>query len=89
MDKITNSYDGKIQMIDSTSVRLHQQAVAIKKGARHFSIGRSRGGLTTKLHLRIVGNGLPVHFELTPASQNDAPMVKMHLNDLPNSKSLG
>jgi transposase len=31
MDEITKSYDGKIQMIDSTSVRVHQQAAAIKR----------------------------------------------------------
>ena len=35
MDEITKSYDGKIQMIDSTSVRVHQQAAAIKIGRAH------------------------------------------------------
>lgn len=32
MDKITKSYDGKIHMIDSTSVRVYQQAASIKRG---------------------------------------------------------
>ena len=32
MDAITEAYDGDIQMIDSTSVRAHEQAATAKKG---------------------------------------------------------
>ena len=32
MDAITAAYDGDIQMIDSTSIRAHQQTVTAKKG---------------------------------------------------------
>jgi transposase len=32
MDTITTAHDGDIQMIDSTSVRAHQQAATAKKG---------------------------------------------------------
>ena len=32
MDAITVAHDGGIQMIDSTSVRAHQQAATAKKG---------------------------------------------------------
>jgi hypothetical protein len=32
MDAITASYDGDIQMIDSTSIRAHQQAATAKRG---------------------------------------------------------
>jgi transposase len=31
------------------------------------------GGLTTKLHLRVVGNALPVQIELSPGQMNDQP----------------
>src|SRR5262245_21617359 len=48
MDAITGAYDGDIQMIDSTSVRVHQQAATAKRGCRSC-LGRSRGGLTTKI----------------------------------------
>jgi hypothetical protein len=39
-------------MIDSTSVRAHQQAATAKKGGADADhcLGRSRGGLTTKIH---------------------------------------
>ena len=36
MDEITKSYNGKIQMIDPTSVRVHQLAAAIKRGSTLF-----------------------------------------------------
>jgi hypothetical protein len=32
MDAITEAYDGNIQMIDSSSVRVHQQAATAKRG---------------------------------------------------------
>jgi transposase len=54
-----------------------------KKQTGDAYIGRSRGGLTTKLHVRVVGNGLPVQVELSPGQMNDAPMAKILLNDLP------
>lgn len=31
MDAVTAAHDGKVQMIDSSSVRVHQQAAALKK----------------------------------------------------------
>ena len=39
--------------------------------------------MTTKLHVRVVGNGLPVQLELSPGQANDAPMAELLLNDLP------
>jgi len=32
MDAISAAYDGDIQMIDSTSIRAHQQAATAKRG---------------------------------------------------------
>jgi transposase len=32
MDAVTEAYDGDIQMIDSTSIRAHQQAATAKRG---------------------------------------------------------
>jgi hypothetical protein len=32
MDAITEAYDGDIQMIDSTSIRAHEQAATLKSG---------------------------------------------------------
>ncbi len=44
------AYDGDIQMIDTTTVRVHQHAANLKKNHPDRCMGRSRGGLTTKVH---------------------------------------
>ena len=74
------AHDGQVKTIDSSIVRVHQQAVA---QAADAYIGRSRGGLTAKLHLRVIGNGLPVQIDLSPGQMTDQPMAKILLNDLP------
>ena len=38
----------------------------------HQALGRSRGGLTTKVHLAVDGRGLPLSVVLTPGNINDA-----------------
>ena len=64
------AYDGDLQMIDSSSIRVHQMAPTAKRGAEETSsaardlagarsMGRSRGGLTTKIHALVDANGLP------------------------------
>ncbi|WP_327110879.1 IS5 family transposase [Streptomyces sp. NBC_01341] len=72
--------------IDSTINRAHQHAAgARKKGNTHRdeledpgrsqarqALGRSRGGLTTKVHLAVDGRGLPLSIVLTPGNVNDA-----------------
>jgi hypothetical protein len=58
VDAITVAHDGHIQMIDSTSVRVHQQAATAKSGGADHCLGRSRGGLTTKIHV-VDAQGLP------------------------------
>lgn len=59
MDAITAAHLGDIQMIDSTSIRTHQQAATTKKGDRDHCLGRSRGGLTTKIRAVLDGKGPP------------------------------
>ena len=45
-------------------------------------MGRSRGGLTTKIHALTNENGLPLRYLLTPGQANDAPPAKILLNSL-------
>jgi hypothetical protein len=65
--------------MDSTIVRAHQHAaVARKKGPRpgepdDHALGRSRGGLTTKIHFAADGRCRPLAFRLTAGQAGDAP----------------
>ncbi|WP_226487491.1 IS5 family transposase [Streptomyces parvulus] len=65
--------------IDSTIVRAHQHAAATgRKGGSigdepdDHALGRSRGGLTTKIHLACDGHGRPLAVLLTPGERHDS-----------------
>jgi transposase len=46
------------------------------------ALGRSRGGLTTKLHLAVDGRGLPMAVLLTPGQAGDNPQLLPLLDDI-------
>lgn len=59
MDALAMAHDAAVQMIDTSIVRVHQHSACItNNGGQHM--GRSRGGLTSKIHVVVDGNGLPV-----------------------------
>ncbi|WP_157865845.1 IS5 family transposase [Mesorhizobium japonicum] len=82
MADITKAHDGEIQMIDSTSVRAHQQAATAKKGGADNCLGRSRGGLTTKIHVVVDAQGLPIRLGLTAGQAHDGQIADMLLDHL-------
>jgi hypothetical protein len=63
-------------MVDSASIRLTQAASsARKKGLQelqHHCLGRSRGGLSTKIHLACDSHGFPLNIMLSPGEQADS-----------------
>jgi len=71
MDALTEAYDGHIQMIDGTSVRVHHSAATLKKSGPDRCQGRSRGGLTTKIHALTNRAGLPIRLAITPGQTHD------------------
>ncbi|WP_372481531.1 IS5 family transposase [Streptomyces flavotricini] len=58
--------------VDSTIVRAHQHAAGARKGGHQSpALGRSRGGLTSKIHLACDAVGRPLTFVLTGGNTND------------------
>ncbi len=45
-------------------------------------MGRSRGGLTTKIHALVDARGLPLRFELTPGQAHDSQAAAKLLDEL-------
>ncbi|WP_416070029.1 MULTISPECIES: IS5 family transposase [Streptomyces] len=79
--------------VDSTITRAHQYAAgARKKGqspqpsAHHHALGRSRGGLTTKIHLACDGRGRPLGFLLTGGNVNDCTQLEQVLQQVKVSR---
>ena len=81
MDAQAAMHDAAVQMIDTSVVRLHQQGACIAgNGGQHM--GRSRGGLTTKVHAVVDTNGLPVQIGLTPGESHDNRLCSVLLSEL-------
>src|SRR5262245_33884489 len=49
MDALAAAHDAAVQMIDTPIVRVHRHGACVYRNKRH-SMGRSRGGLTSKIH---------------------------------------
>ncbi|MDI1457024.1 IS5 family transposase [Streptomyces sp. ATE26] len=79
--------DWSMVSVDSTSCRAHQHAAGARRDAPHVpkkrsrprqhrpdeGLGRSRGGLTCKIHLASEGGRRPLAFLVTPGQWGDAP----------------
>jgi transposase len=70
MEALAAAHDGVVQMIDTSVVRVHQHGACVA-GNREQHMGRSRGGLTSKIHAVVDANGLPVQLGLTPGEAHD------------------
>ncbi|MFJ1753383.1 IS5 family transposase [Kitasatospora sp. NPDC088134] len=80
--------------VDSTIVRAHQNAAGARKRGPagepgHHAIGRSRGGLTTKIRLAADGRCLPPCFHLTPGQAGDAPVFEHVMAALRVPRAIG
>ena len=69
-------------MIDATIVRAHQHSAGARKKNGEQAIGRSRGGLTTKIHALVDALGNPVEVILTPGQAHDLTGAQMLLDDV-------
>ena len=70
MNALAGAHDAAVQMIDTSIVRVHQHGACITRNRRQ-SMGRSRGGLTSKIHALVDTNGLPVRLALTAGQAHD------------------
>jgi transposase len=84
-DRILKAVSGNegadVQMIDSSIVRVHQHAACIRHHERHCT-GRSRGGLTSKIHVVVDRKGLPLRLGLTGGHQHDSQSAAELLDGL-------
>lgn len=69
---LSEEADNEYAMIDATIVRAHQHSSgAVHSSAEQESIGRSKGGLSTKIHATVDALGNPTVFFLTPGQASD------------------
>jgi transposase len=91
LDAVSKAYDGDIQMIDSSSIRVHRTSARRqrpKKDDRSRCMGRSRGGLTTKIHALVDAEGLPIALKLTEGQAHDGRSGRDMLDALVEGQTL-
>jgi Transposase and inactivated derivatives len=74
-----NLVDETTVMLKSTTVKVHQHGSEAKKRGYNEETGRSRGRLTTKVHMVTDGLGNPLRFLLTGGNRNDICVAKVLL----------
>jgi hypothetical protein len=74
MDALAAGHDAGVQMIDTSVVCVHRHGACIADNSQQ-AMGRSRGGLTSKIHAVVDTNSLPVHIALTTGEAHDKSAV--------------
>ena len=87
MEAFAAAHDATIQMIDTSIVRVHQPAACIARNKRQ-SMGRSRAGLTSKIHAVVDSSGLPVRLALTTGEAHDNRLAAKLLSRLKSGSML-
>ena len=76
-------------MIDATHLKAHRTAASLfEKGPIPRRIGRTKGGLNSKLHAVCDGVGRPIMLLLTEGQMSDHKGAFLLLDALPNAKEL-
>src|SRR6202047_5077173 len=87
MNALAAAHDAGVQMIDTSIVRVHQHAACIARNKRQ-SMGRSRGGLTSKIHAVVDSSGLPIRLALTAGEAHDNRLAAKLLSRLKSGSML-
>ena len=80
---INGEPDLEYAMIDGTIVQAHQKASGAKGGPQHQAIGRSRGGLSTRIVGMVDALGNLFRFLLLPGQAQDMKGVAPLFRDVP------
>ncbi|WP_144423494.1 IS5 family transposase [Sphingopyxis sp. 113P3] len=80
--------DRKTIMIDATYLKAHRTASSLggKKGGPGRLIGRTKGGMNTKLHAVSDANGRPISFFMTAGQVSDYTGAAALLDSLPKAQ---
>ena len=84
------SAEHKTIMIDATYLKAHRTACSLraKKGGRGRQIGRTKGGMNTKLHAVTDANGRPISLFMTAGQVSDYTGAAALLDSLPKAQWL-
>lgn len=73
------------EYIDGSFIKAHQHSTGAV-GKHHQHIGKSKGGNTTKLHMSVYYDGMPIKFCLSAGNVNDSTMATKIIGNLDLTK---
>jgi transposase len=85
--ELRGEIDKEWVFIDGSYVRAHQHASGARRGETR-SIGKSRGGRTTKIHMAADAHGNPIDFEITGGEVHDAKIANQLIEKIGSGEYL-
>ena len=79
---LTKGAKGRLCFIDASYIRVHQSGANPRGGQAGQALGVSRGGLTTKIHALVDGQGRALKLLLSPGNIVDITMAPALVADL-------
>lgn len=73
---VAGRLDWETHYIDGTVIRAHQHAAGAVGGQEHEALGRSRGGFSTKVHVRAEGGGKPLALVISGGEHHESRYVE-------------
>jgi hypothetical protein len=79
--------DPEILMMDATNAKAHGTAsnLTVQKGGRRRLIGRTKGGLNSKLHVLADAKGRPIRMFLSAGQTSDYIGARALLSSIPRA----
>ena len=81
---LARSATGVLYAVDATHIKVHQHGANPSGGQEAHGIGRTKGGLNTKMHVVVDGAGKVVAFVLTAGQVSEIGIAPTLLADLCN-----
>ena len=82
VEVLAQAADNEYATIDSTIVRAHQHSAGARGNPASEALGRSKGGMSTKIHATCDALGNPTRFYLSPGQAHDLEGADVLLNGL-------
>lgn len=71
LDLLARNAEGELRHLDSSHIKVHQDASNPPGGQENQAVGRTKGGLNTKVTALVDGRGRAVQLALAPGQRND------------------
>lgn len=86
-DLLRSEVDNEWNFIDGTYIKAHQHAAGGVEAAENKTIGKSKGGNTTKVHILTDSHGNPIEFKVTAGNIHDVTIAPL-LVDLSEGENI-